>query len=55
MATMMTKPSPMKKNSIGRIAVWDNRAVQHYAVPDYDTRRMMQRVVLAGDRPVGPR
>jgi alpha-ketoglutarate-dependent taurine dioxygenase len=37
------------------IAVWDNRAVQHYAVPDYETSRVMQRVVLAGDRPRGPR
>jgi taurine dioxygenase len=37
------------------IALWDNRAVQHYAVPDYDTPRLMQRVVLAGDRPRGPR
>ncbi|ABW14071.1 Taurine dioxygenase [Parafrankia sp. EAN1pec] len=36
------------------LAIWDNRAVQHYAVPDYDTPRVMQRVVLAGDRPYGP-
>lgn len=37
------------------LAMWDNRAVQHYAVPDYDTSRVMQRVVLAGDKPCGPR
>jgi taurine dioxygenase len=36
------------------VAFWDNRCVQHYAVPDYDTERVMQRVVLAGDRPCGP-
>jgi taurine dioxygenase len=38
----------------GDVALWDNRIVQHYAVPDYDTRRVMQRLCLAGDRPYGP-
>jgi taurine dioxygenase len=33
----------------GDIAFLDNRSVQHYAVADYDTRRVMQRIVLAGE------
>ena len=36
------------------VAIWDNRCVQHYAVPDYATPRVMQRVVTRGERPVGP-
>ena len=37
------------------IAFWDNRITQHYAVADYRERRIMHRVMLAGDVPRGPR
>jgi taurine dioxygenase len=36
------------------IAFWDNRAVQHCAVADYDERRLMHRTLISGDRPYGP-
>ncbi|CAD5110169.1 TauD/TfdA dioxygenase family protein [Zestomonas carbonaria] len=38
----------------GDVAIWDNRATQHYAVDDYGTQdRVVRRVTLAGDVPVG--
>jgi alpha-ketoglutarate-dependent sulfate ester dioxygenase len=38
----------------GDIAIWDNRATQHYAVADYDDLpRLLHRVTIAGDIPVG--
>lgn len=38
---------------LGDIAVWDNRATQHYAVSDYDDQfRRLSRVTLSGDIPV---
>lgn len=37
----------------GDVAIWDNRATQHYAVADYDDQfRRLSRVTLAGDIPV---
>jgi taurine dioxygenase len=37
----------------GDVAFWDNQAVHHYAVADYAERRVMQRVTLIGERPMG--
>jgi taurine dioxygenase len=34
------------KWNAGDVAFWDNRATQHYAVPDYRERRLMQRVSI---------
>ena len=40
--------------SPGDLAMWDNRATQHYAVNDYgDAERVMQRLTVAGGIPVG--
>jgi alpha-ketoglutarate-dependent taurine dioxygenase len=38
----------------GDIAIWDNRATQHYAVADYDDLpRRLHRITIAGPIPVG--
>ncbi|MET0797165.1 taurine dioxygenase [Rhodococcus sp. KBW08] len=42
-----------RKNTI---AFWDNRTCQHYAASDYfPARRVMDRISIVGDRPVGAR
>jgi taurine dioxygenase len=39
----------------GTLAFWDNRATMHFGIYDYgDARRVMHRVTLGGDTPVGP-
>lgn len=38
----------------GDVAIWDNRATQHYGIADFgDHTRRLHRVTLAGDLPVG--
>jgi alpha-ketoglutarate-dependent taurine dioxygenase len=38
----------------GDVAIWDNRATQHFALNDYgDQPRIVRRVTVAGDVPVG--
>ena len=38
----------------GSLAIWDNRAVQHYPLNDYPGRRReMLRIILKGNRPEG--
>jgi alpha-ketoglutarate-dependent taurine dioxygenase len=38
---------------LGDVAIWDNRATQHYAVSDFgNQRRAVHRITLAGDIPV---
>jgi alpha-ketoglutarate-dependent taurine dioxygenase len=37
----------------GDVAMWDNRATQHYGVADYgDQRRVLHRITISGDVPV---
>jgi taurine dioxygenase len=37
---------------LGDVAIWDNRATQHYALDDYSERRVMRRITLAGEAPI---
>ncbi|WP_437665663.1 TauD/TfdA dioxygenase family protein [Sorangium sp. So ce1182] len=39
--------------AVGDVAIWDNRATQHYAINDYgDQHRVVRRVTVDGDVPV---
>jgi alpha-ketoglutarate-dependent taurine dioxygenase len=39
--------------AVGDVAVWDNRATQHYAINDYgDQHRVVRRVTVDGEAPV---
>ena len=34
------------------VVFWDNRTTQHFAVPDYRTQRIMNRVTIGGEKPI---
>jgi taurine dioxygenase len=38
----------------GTIAMWDNRATQHFVLNDFEGERVIQRVTVMGDRPENP-
>lgn len=37
----------------GTIAMWDNRCTQHFVLSDFNEQRVIQRVTVMGDTPVG--
>jgi taurine dioxygenase len=37
---------------LGDVAIWDNRATQHYGIGDFTERRELHRVTIRGDVPV---
>ena len=39
----------------GTIAMWDNRCTQHFVLNDFEGERVIQRVTIMGDHPVGAR
>ncbi|MEU6102486.1 TauD/TfdA dioxygenase family protein [Streptomyces flaveolus] len=53
----LTKPEHVVRHrwQPGDVAMWDNRSTAHYANRDYgDQHRVMHRITLRGDTPVGP-
>jgi alpha-ketoglutarate-dependent taurine dioxygenase len=53
----LTKPEHIVRHRwrAGDVAMWDNRSTAHYANRDYGTaHRVMHRITLRGDVPVGP-
>lgn len=53
----LTKPEHIVRHRwrAGDLGIWDNRATAHYANRDYTQQRVMHRITLRGDRPVGVR
>ena len=39
----------------GTVAIWDNRCTQHFVLDDFESERVLQRVTVMGDHPVGAR
>jgi len=52
----LTKPEHTIRHRwrAGDVGIWDNRSTSHYANRDYTETRIMRRITLQGDRPVGP-
>ncbi|MGW9263645.1 TauD/TfdA dioxygenase family protein [Gordonia terrae] len=53
----LTKPEHIVRHRwrLGDLVLWDNRNTLHYANRDYgDARRVMHRITLRGEAPIGP-
>jgi alpha-ketoglutarate-dependent taurine dioxygenase len=52
----LTKPEHTIRHRwrTGDVGIWDNRSTSHYANRDYTETRVMRRITLQGDVPVGP-
>src|SRR3954451_21761107 len=52
----LTKPEHTIRHRwrTGDVGIWDNRSTSHYANRDYTETRVMRRITLKGDVPVGP-
>jgi alpha-ketoglutarate-dependent taurine dioxygenase len=52
----LTKPEHTIRHRwrAGDVGIWDNRSTAHYANRDYTETRVMRRITLQGDVPVGP-
>lgn len=37
----------------GTVAMWDNRCTQHFVLNDFEGERVIQRVTVMGDKPIG--
>ena len=50
---MKSNTTIQRSTSLNTLTIWDNSAVQHFAINDYDGfRRELRRTTVMGERPI---